>query len=80
MRPCGRALGVLCYSLMPLSVSIVCKNSESTIGRTLESVAGLATEIVAVDSGSTDGTIALLEQHKARIIRSPWLGYIDDRR
>lgn len=61
---------------MPLSVSIVCKNSESTIGRTLESVAGLATEIVAVDSGSTDGTIALLEQHKARIIRSPWLGYV----
>ncbi len=76
MRPCGRALGVLCYSLMPLSVSIVCKNSESTIGRTLESVAGLATEIVAVDSGSTDGTLALLERHKARIIRSPWLGYV----
>src|SRR5690349_21290144 len=61
---------------MPLSVSIICKNSESTIGRTLESIAGLATEIVAVDSGSADGTIPLLERHNARIIRSPWLGYV----
>jgi hypothetical protein len=61
---------------MPLSVSIICRNNESTIGRTLESVAGLATEIVAVDSGSTDGTIALLEKVGARVIKSPWLGYV----
>lgn len=61
---------------LPLSVSIVCKNNEATIGRTLESVAGLASEIVAVDSGSTDGTIALLEKHGARVIRSPWLGFV----
>lgn len=61
---------------LPLSVSIVCKNNEATIGRTLESVAGLASEIVAVDSGSTDGTIALLERHGARVIRSEWRGYV----
>lgn len=61
---------------LPLSVSIVCRNSEATIGRTLDSVAGLASEIVAVDSGSTDGTIALLERHGARVIRSDWKGYV----
>jgi hypothetical protein len=61
---------------LTLSISIICRNSEATIGRTLESVAGLATEIVAVDSGSTDGTIALLEKAGARVIRSPWLGYV----
>lgn len=61
---------------LPLSVSIVCKNNQSTIGRTLESVAGLASEIVAVDSGSTDDTIAILEKHGARVIRSPWLGHV----
>lgn len=58
-----------------LSVAIACRNNERTIGRTLESVRGLAAEIVAVDSGSTDGTIGILEAHGARIIRSEWLGY-----
>lgn len=57
-------------------MSIVCKNNAGTIGRTLESVKGIATEIVAVDSGSTDGTIELLERYGARIIRSEWLGHV----
>ncbi len=61
---------------LPLSVAIVCKNNESTIGRTLDSVRGLAREIVAVDSGSTDGTISLLRAANARIIPSEWLGHI----
>ena len=42
-----------------LSVAIMCRNNADTIGRTLASVAPLAGEIVAVDSGSTDGTIIL---------------------
>lgn len=61
---------------MPLSVAIICRNNEATIGRTLESVAGLASEIVAVDSGSTDGTLAILEWHGARIIRTQWQGHV----
>ncbi len=68
---------------MPLSVAIVCKNNESTIGRVLEAVrelvadrAGGAGEIVAVDSGSTDGTIGLLERHGARVVRAEWRGHI----
>lgn len=61
---------------LPLSVAIVCKDNEATIGRTLESVRGLAAEIVAVDSGSTDGTVALLESHGAKVVRSAWLGHV----
>lgn len=61
---------------LPLSVALVCRNNVDTIERTLSSVASLAREIVAVDSGSTDGTIEILEQHGARIIRSTWLGHI----
>lgn len=59
-----------------LSVAIVCCNNAATIGRTLESVRGMAREIVAVDGGSTDGTLDLLAQHNARIVSSPWLGHV----
>ena len=59
-----------------LSVFMACKNNAATIGATLHSVHGLACEIVAVDSGSTDGTIDLLKSHGVKVIHSPWLGYI----
>lgn len=61
---------------MSLSVVIICKNNEATIGRTLASVAGLAAEIVALDSGSTDTTIAQLEREGARVERVEWAGHI----
>jgi len=61
---------------LPLSVAIVCKNNESTIQRTLESVATIARQIIAVDSGSTDRTIEILESHNAQVIKSEWLGHI----
>jgi hypothetical protein len=61
---------------LPLSVAIVCKDNETTIGRTLGSVAGIARQIIAVDSGSTDRTLEILSEHGARIIRSEWLGHI----
>ncbi|MCA9278981.1 MAG: glycosyltransferase family 2 protein [Phycisphaeraceae bacterium] len=59
-----------------LSVSLACKNNEATIGRTLDSVRGFAQEIVAADSGSTDGTLALLEDAGAKVVHTPWLGYV----
>lgn len=61
---------------MRLAVAIVCKNNADTIGRTLDSIRGLADEIVAVDSGSTDGTLSILDAAGARIIHSPWLGHV----
>jgi glycosyltransferase involved in cell wall biosynthesis len=62
---------------LPISVAIICKNNAGTIGRTLESVRDLAREIVAVDSGSTDGTLDILREHKARVIETRWLGYVE---
>ena len=63
-----------------LSIAIVCKNNERTLPRVLEAVRPIVFstggEIVAVDSGSTDGTIALLEAAGARVLRSVWLGHV----
>jgi len=61
---------------LPLSVAIVCRDNERTIGRTLESVKGLAAQVVAIDSGSNDGTIGLLEAHGAEVHRRAWMGHI----
>lgn len=66
---------LLCCSPM-LSVAIICRDNAPTIGRTLDSVRGLAAEVVAADSGSTDGTLDLLRRHGARITQTPWLGYV----
>ena len=61
---------------LPLSVVTVCKDSIATIGPVLESVRGLAGEIVAVDSGSTDGTIELCRAHGAVVIERAWEGFV----
>jgi len=60
---------------LPMSVCTVCCNSESTLGRTLDSVQGLCSEFVALDSGSTDTTIDLLQKAGATIVNQPWLGF-----
>jgi len=59
-----------------LSIAIACKDNADTIGRVLDSVSGLAREIVAVDSGSTDETLELLGTAGARVIESDWLGHV----
>ncbi len=61
---------------LPLSVAIVCKNSSATIARTLDSVAPLATEIIALDSGSTDTTLDLLARANARVQHVEWQGHV----
>jgi len=61
---------------LPLSVVTVCKNSIETLGPVFESVAGLASEIIAVDSGSTDGTIELCRAHGAVVVEREWAGFV----
>lgn len=61
---------------LPLSIALTCKNSQGVLPRLLASVTPLAKEIIAVDSGSTDQTLSLLENAGAKVIHSPWLGYV----
>lgn len=58
-----------------LSVSLVTKNEAANLARCLESIQGLASEIVIVDSGSTDDTRAIAERFGARWFERPWPGF-----
>lgn len=59
----------------PLSVTIITKNEGDRLGRCLEALRGLADEIVVVDSGSTDDTIAVAQRLGARVEQHAWTGY-----
>lgn len=61
---------------LPLSITLVCRDSEATLPRVLDSIRGLASEVIALDSGSTDGTIPLLRAHGVTIVEQPWLGFV----
>lgn len=64
---------------------IPCKNNSRTIGRVLDSIKGIATQLVVVDSGSTDDTMDLInackdwsgdDQCEVVLIQTPWRGYV----
>ena len=58
-----------------LSVVIITKNEAHIIGNTLQSLQGLSDDIIIVDSGSTDDTIAICKKFNATIIETTWDGY-----
>lgn len=59
----------------PLSCCIIAKNEADRIGATIASVAELADEVVVIDSGSSDDTVAVAENLGARVIFHEWAGY-----
>ena len=64
---------------LPISAYVICKNEERDIERCLKSLASCA-QIIVVDSGSTDGTLAIVEELARsglpiRLIKRDWPGY-----
>lgn len=51
-----------------LSLCMIVKNEERCLARCLDSVAGLAPEIVIVDTGSTDQTAAIAGSYRAKVL------------
>lgn len=64
---------------MRLSVVIITYNEEANIRRTLESVGPLVCdgqgEIIVVDSGSTDRTVEIARELRAKVWIEPWKGF-----
>jgi glycosyltransferase involved in cell wall biosynthesis len=58
-----------------ISVVIITLNEERNIARCLESVQGVADEVLVVDSRSTDRTCEIAKDLGARVISHDWMGY-----
>jgi glycosyltransferase involved in cell wall biosynthesis len=66
-------------SKLPISAFIICQDEERYLGNCIESLADFS-DIVIVDSGSTDGTIPLIQSYidrgwPIRIFHEKWRGY-----
>jgi glycosyltransferase involved in cell wall biosynthesis len=58
-----------------VSVFVICHNEVDRIEACLQSVAGWADELVVLDSGSTDGTVAVARRYTHQIVQTDWPGY-----
>jgi glycosyltransferase involved in cell wall biosynthesis len=58
-----------------LSVCVITHNEEANIRRTLASVKDFADEMLVVDSGSTDRTVAVAQELGARVFTELWKGF-----
>lgn len=59
---------------LPLSAVLVTRNAASQLPTCLASLA-FCEDIVVIDSGSSDETIAVAERQGARVIHQDWLGF-----
>ena len=58
-----------------LSVIVIARNEEKDLPGCLDSVKGLASEIVLADSGSTDRTLDIARAAGAAVFHQEWQGY-----
>ena len=65
--------------MINLSSAIITFNEERNISRCLDSLAGIADEIVVVDSGSTDRTEEICKAYGVKFIHQPFAGYIEQK-
>lgn len=60
---------------LPLSGVVIAKDEGDRIGRCVASLAALCSDVVVLDSGSGDDTVAVATAAGARVEQQPWLGF-----
>jgi glycosyltransferase involved in cell wall biosynthesis len=61
--------------MVRLSICIITRNEELNLPRLLQSIEGVAEELVVVDSGSTDRTVEIARAAGARVLGRTWSNY-----
>lgn len=56
-----------------LTLSMIVKNEEKYLKECLESVKGVVDDIIIVDTGSTDNTLEIAKEYKAKIYHFDWI-------
>ncbi len=64
---------------MEISAVIITYNEEKRLERALKSLEGVASEIVVVDSYSTDGTVGTAEKYTKKVFQRKWTNYADQK-
>lgn len=62
-------------SRLPISCFIIAQNEADRIARTIRSVEPWVAEVIVIDGGSTDNTVAVAQNSHARVISQSWLGF-----
>ncbi len=61
--------------MTPITAVVITLNEEKNIGRCLDSLVGVAAEVMVIDAGSHDRTCEIAEAKGARVITHTWEGY-----
>ncbi len=55
-----------------VTLCIIARDEEATIGTTIKSVLALVDEVIVADTGSRDSTAIIAEGYGARVVEAPW--------
>jgi tetratricopeptide (TPR) repeat protein len=65
---------------LKLSLCMIVKDEEEMLPGCLEAIASAVDEIIVVDTGSSDETVAIAERFGAKVVHFPWNGSFADAR
>ena len=66
--------------MITISLCMIVKNEEESLGRCLESLKGIVDEMIVVDTGSEDRTVEIAKEYGAKVYDFNWTGDFSEAR